>query len=114
MQQSAVHQPSLDSRQRGDLVCDNLLATLGQKELVELQRTLLEELWTAKESVEREVGIDDTHRLLWLHLPPFYSSRLMDFIELTCNAPVVFEEVNFVGWRNWTRRTRIAAWRGSC
>ncbi len=23
----------------------------------------------------------------------------MDFIELTCNAPVVFEEVNFVGWR---------------
>jgi len=23
----------------------------------------------------------------------------MDFIELTCNAPVVFEEVNFVGWQ---------------
>ena len=67
--------------------------------MVELQRTLLEELSAAKESVEREIGIDDTHRLVWLHLPPFYSSRLMDFIELTCNAPVVFEEVNFVGWR---------------
>ena len=49
--------------------------------------------------MEREIGIDDTHRLVWLHLPPFYSSRLMDFIELTCNAPVVFEEVNFVGWQ---------------
>ena len=64
-----------------------------------LQRTLLEELCEAKKSVEREIGIDDTHRLVWLHLPPFYSSRLMDFIELTCNAPVVFEEVNFVGWQ---------------
>ena len=71
----------------------------GKRELVELQRTLLEELSAAKESVEREIGIDDTHRLVWLHLPPFYSSRLMDFIELTCNAPVVFEEVNFVGWQ---------------
>jgi predicted CoA-substrate-specific enzyme activase len=70
----------------------------GKRELVELHRMLLEELRAAKESVEREIGIDDTHRLVWLHLPPFYSSRLMDFIELTCNAPVVFEEVNFVGW----------------
>ena len=71
----------------------------GKRELVELQRTLLEELSAAKELVEREIGIDDTHRLVWLHLPPFYSSRLMDFIEFTCNAPVVFEEVNFVGWQ---------------
>ena len=71
----------------------------GKKELVELQRTLLEELCEAKKSVEREIGIDDTHRLVWLHLPPFYSNRLMDFIEITCNAPVVFEEVNFVGWQ---------------
>ena len=71
----------------------------GKRELVELQRTLLDELSAAKEAVEREIGIDDTHRLVWLHLPPFYSSRLMDFIELTCKAPVVFEEVNFVGWQ---------------
>jgi benzoyl-CoA reductase/2-hydroxyglutaryl-CoA dehydratase subunit BcrC/BadD/HgdB len=71
----------------------------GRKELVELQRTFLQELLEAKTVVEREIGIDDTHRLVWLHLPPFYSSELMDFIELTCNAPVVFEEVNFVGWR---------------
>jgi hypothetical protein len=70
----------------------------GTRELVELEQTLLEELLAAKASVEREIGIDDTHRLVWLHLPPFYSSRLMDFLELTCNAPVVFEEVNFVGW----------------
>ena len=71
----------------------------GKPELVDLQRTLLEELCAAKQSIQREIGIDDTHRLVWLHLPPFYGSGLMDFIELTCNAPVVFEEVNFVGWR---------------
>ena len=70
----------------------------GKRELVDLHQALLEELLEAKEEVERELSIDDTHRLVWLHLPPFYNSRLMDFIELTCDAPIVFEEVNFVGW----------------
>jgi benzoyl-CoA reductase/2-hydroxyglutaryl-CoA dehydratase subunit BcrC/BadD/HgdB len=70
----------------------------GRQELVDLQRTLLEELWEAKKTADRQLNIDDTHRLVWLHLPPFYSSRLLDFIEVTCNAPIVFEEVNSVGW----------------
>ncbi|MCE5301811.1 MAG: 2-hydroxyacyl-CoA dehydratase [Planctomycetaceae bacterium] len=70
----------------------------GKPELIELHRTMLDELLAAKEKVERHMSIDDTHRLLWLHLPPFYNNRLMDFVELHCNAPVVFEEVNFVGW----------------
>jgi predicted CoA-substrate-specific enzyme activase len=70
----------------------------GRRELVDLHCTLLDELWTAKQTVERETGLHDTHRLIWLHFPPFYSRRLMDFIEITCNAPVIFEEVNFVGW----------------
>jgi hypothetical protein len=70
----------------------------GKEQLVQLQQTLLDELLETKETVEKETGIDDTHRLVWLHLPPFYSNRLMDFVEISCNAPVVFEEVNFVGW----------------
>ena len=45
----------------------------GKPELVELQQTLLDELAETKEAVEREISIDDTHRLVWLHLPPFYS-----------------------------------------
>ncbi len=80
----------------------------GKKELVELQRTLLEELSEAKEAVEQEIGIDNTHRLVWLHLPPFYSSRLLDFIEVTCQAPVVFEEVNFVGWSRARSRRSVS------
>ena len=47
---------------------------------------------------EQRYSIDDTHRLLWLHLPPFYDTRHLDYIETTCNAPIVFEETNFVGW----------------
>ena len=70
----------------------------GKRELVDLHQRLFEELLEAKEIVQREMSVEDTHRLVWLHLPPFYGSRLMDFIELTCNAPIVFEEVNFVGW----------------
>lgn len=99
VQPSATDQSSFDSGSEAILFATIFSQLWGKRELVELQQTLLEELWEAKESVEREIGIDDTHRLVWLHLPPFYSSRLMDFIELSCNAPVVFEEVNFVGWR---------------
>ncbi len=70
----------------------------GKPEMVELQQTFYNELSERKEDVEREMSIDETHRLLWLHLPPFYNSPLMDFIEESCRAPIVFEEVNFIGW----------------
>jgi predicted CoA-substrate-specific enzyme activase len=69
----------------------------GKPEMVELQKALLEELEERRGELH-DIAVTDTHRLAWLHLPPFYSSRLMDFIELTCNAPIVTEEVNYVGW----------------
>jgi len=70
----------------------------GKQEFVELQKTFRDELLERKKEVELYTKIDDTHRLVWLHLPPFYSKRLMNFIEDTNNAPIVFEEVNYVGW----------------
>ncbi len=70
----------------------------GRSELVEMLGQFHSELSDRKEQVESEIGIGDTHRLLWLHLPPFYNSRLLDFIEIFCGAPIVFEEVNFIGW----------------
>jgi len=70
----------------------------GKQELVQLFETMLAELLERKEKVERRIGVDDTHRLLWLHLAPFYSDALLDYIELRCHAPIVFEEVNYVGW----------------
>ncbi|MGN0879441.1 MAG: 2-hydroxyacyl-CoA dehydratase [Oligosphaeraceae bacterium] len=70
----------------------------GLKELVDIQKRYFEELLGRKEWAEKRYRIEDTHRLLWLHLPPFYNSHYLDFIETDCNAPIVFEETNFVGW----------------
>ena len=70
----------------------------GKQELVDIQQAYLEELLMKKEWAEKRYSIDDTHRLLWLHLPPFYDTRHLDYIEDHCNAPIVFEETNFIGW----------------
>ena len=70
----------------------------GKQELVDIQKAYLEELQAKKAWAEARYSIEDTHRLLWLHLPPFYDTRHLDCIETTCNAPIVFEETNFVGW----------------
>ncbi len=70
----------------------------GTQDLVDIQKAYYEELLAKKEWAEKRYDIDDTHRLLWLHLPPFYNSKHLDFIENVCNAPIVFEETNFVGW----------------
>jgi len=70
----------------------------GTQEFVDIQKAYYEELLAKKVWAEKRYSIDDTHRLLWLHLPPFYDTKHLDFIEKTCNAPIVFEETNFVGW----------------
>jgi len=70
----------------------------GTQDLVDIQKVYLEELQMKKAWAEERYSIEDTHRLLWLHLPPFYDTRHLDYIETTCNAPIVFEETNFVGW----------------
>ena len=70
----------------------------GRPELPEIQKCLYNELLEIREEQQGKVDISDTHRLLWLHLPPFYDSSLLDYVEIQCRAPIVFEEVNFVGW----------------
>lgn len=70
----------------------------GTHDLVDIQRAYYEELLAKKEWAEKRYALGDTHRLLWLHLPPFYDSKHLDFVEKTCNAPIVFEETNFVAW----------------
>jgi len=72
----------------------------GTQELVDIQKQFHEELLVRKEWAEKRYSIDDTHRLLWLHLPPFYDTKHLDFIEDRCNAPIVMEETNFIGWKN--------------
>ena len=69
----------------------------GRPELTAIQKKLYEELLALSEE-KHGLTFSDTHRLLWLHLPPFYDRTLLDFLELRQRASIVFEEVNFIGW----------------
>lgn len=70
----------------------------GRRELVDIQTQFYRELQERKTIMEKRCSIDDTHRILWLHLPPFYDTKILDYVEETCCLPIVFEEVNFVDW----------------
>lgn len=70
----------------------------GRKKMVDIQKQYYEDLSIRLDEIGDSVGIDDTHRLMWLHFPPFYSTELVDSIENDLNAPIVFEEVNYAGW----------------
>ncbi|QSH42020.1 2-hydroxyacyl-CoA dehydratase [Lentisphaerota bacterium ZTH] len=70
----------------------------GRQELVDIQKQLYEDLKQRRDEIGDTIKREDTHRILWLHLPPFYDSSLLNYIEQECNAPIVFEEVNFIGW----------------
>ena len=70
----------------------------GRPEMVEIQKALYSELLEAREKLDPGIKLEDSHRLMWLHLPPFYDTALLDYLEIKCNAPILFEEVNFVGW----------------
>lgn len=72
--------------------------TWGRKEMVDIQKQYRDDLLRSLEEIGDRVAIEDTHRLLWLHFPPFYNSNLVESIEKTYNAPIVFEEINLVGW----------------
>ncbi len=71
----------------------------GTQDLVDIQKAYYEELLQKKDWAEQRYTLDSTHRLLWLHLPPFYDNRHLTYLESVCNAPIVFEETNFVGWQ---------------
>ncbi len=70
----------------------------GRKELVDIQKQFLQDLLIRKEEIGNNISLNDTHRILWLHLPPFYDRELLNYIEVDCNAPIVFEEVNYIAW----------------
>ena len=70
----------------------------GCPEMTEVQKAFYEDLLQIRDEIGDSVKLHDTHRLMWLHLPPFYDTRILDQIEVDCRAPIVFEEVNFIGW----------------
>jgi len=81
----------------------------GRPELTAIQKTLFEELRAIRDEIGDSVKLEDTHRLLWLHLPPFYDSSLLDYIEVKCKA-CSRRSISSAGSR-LTRRTRTGRWR---
>ena len=70
----------------------------GREEMVDIQKQYYKDLLIRLDEIDSSISIEDTHRLMWLHFPPFYSTELVDTIEKELNAPIVFEEVNYAGW----------------
>ncbi|MEI3003722.1 MAG: 2-hydroxyacyl-CoA dehydratase family protein [Victivallales bacterium] len=70
----------------------------GKKDLIDIQSSSTTSCWSARSGRNSVIPSRIRHRILWLHLPPFYDTKILDYIEDTCNAPIVFEEVNFVDW----------------
>lgn len=70
----------------------------GRKEMVDIQEQYHQDLNMRLDEIGGQVSINDTHRLMWLHFPPFYNNTLVNTIENDFNAPIVFEEVNYTGW----------------
>jgi benzoyl-CoA reductase/2-hydroxyglutaryl-CoA dehydratase subunit BcrC/BadD/HgdB len=74
-----------------------LAHTFGCKEMVDICKTLYEEL---KEKVDKKVGPldEERHRILWRQLRPYYTTAPIDYLERIHKAVIVFEEVNFIHW----------------
>lgn len=75
-----------------------LAHTFGCKEMVEICKTLYEEL---KERVDNKIGSleEERYRILWRQLRPYYNITPLDYLERKHKAAIVFEEVNFVYWK---------------
>lgn len=74
-----------------------LAFTWGSKEMVDVCKTLYEEL---KERIENNSNLQSRRkpRIFWRHLRPYYNSALIDFIENECGAEVAFEDINQIYW----------------
>lgn len=74
-----------------------LADTWGARELPAIYRLLYQEL-KAKIAQGQWATPMERHRILWLHLRPYYTAEIFDFVESTSGAVVAFEEVNHIFW----------------
>ncbi|MFH1287977.1 MAG: 2-hydroxyacyl-CoA dehydratase family protein, partial [bacterium] len=74
-----------------------LAFTWGSKEIVDVYKTLYEEI---KEKIRdsNNVNYKRKPRVLWRHLRPYHDKSLLDFIENKCQMEIAFEEANYIYW----------------
>ncbi len=68
----------------------------GSREAAQVFATLAREL-EARRGLPAP-GVKERARLLWLHLRPYYSGELLDYLELQEGAVLAFEEMSHVYW----------------
>lgn len=74
-----------------------LTFTWGSKEIIDVYKTLYEEI---NEKI-KSLGNSECRRkprILWRHLRPYHDKSLIDFIENKCHAEIAFEEANYIYW----------------
>jgi len=69
----------------------------GSKKNVEIYRKMAKELErrVAKKFSPLE---EERHRLLWLHVKPFFPNRLFRYLEKERKASIAFEEISYIFW----------------
>ena len=73
-------------------------ASQGLRAGIDIYKTLNIELEQKINENEKTGKPKDKLRLLWMHLKPYYSNRIMDMLLYEFGAEIVFEEFNYVYW----------------
>ena len=69
----------------------------GSKKALKIYRKMTQEL---QKRVEKNFSPkeEEKHRLLWLHLKPYFPNRLFHYLEKEKKVSIAFEEVNYIFW----------------
>jgi benzoyl-CoA reductase/2-hydroxyglutaryl-CoA dehydratase subunit BcrC/BadD/HgdB len=69
----------------------------GSKTAVNIYRSMASELEKRVEKKFSPIG-EEKHRLLWLHVRPYFKNRLFHYLEKEQKAAIAFEEINHIYW----------------
>lgn len=69
----------------------------GSKEAVDIYRSMVKELEKRVEKKFTPIG-EEKHRLLWLHVRPYFKNQLFHYLEKEQKAAIAFEEINHIYW----------------
>jgi len=72
-------------------------AGFGSKQAVDIYRSMAKELEKRVKKKFTPLG-EEKHRLLWLHVRPYFPNRLFHYLEIERKASIAFEETNHVYW----------------
>lgn len=91
----AIPAPMLGSEALNYLLLTGLV--FGSREGVNIYKSMAHELGKRTREKYTPLG-KENHRLLWLHLKPFFPNKIFHYLEKEKKVAVAFEEINHVFW----------------